>query len=342
MQNSSRAPSGGKLIPLNAGMLKRCDRRQVEKEIQRIVRSVRFEFLEQEGAIRLLGPDMYYHALDPHLSNALNQVDPAISRKDILSYRSRRDLFDLCFEDSWSGCFIAERLRRGLQDDNLVLIHLDDHTDMMSTLLECSHQDVLVDPTTGQSFDPKKPADWETGIHSGSVSIGCFVTPFFFTNSRTYVRHLNNTANASARHYAVIRKPCSYELIPGKRFAAIQLSEGEEAASAGSYVVSSSCEALLDTLPPGRVVVHVDFDYLINDFNGNPRSGAYVPGPTLFEAGRRKLDRFFEALGARRVNVDRWIIATSPGFCSGCHWSPLLNAFEEKIRSHPTICAASG
>jgi hypothetical protein len=332
MQHSPRAQSGGKVIPLNTNMLDRCDRQQIEMAIRRVVRNVRFDFLEQECAIRLLGPDMYYHALDPHLSAALKQFDPQIAADDILSYRLQCDLFDLCFEDSWSGCLIADHLRRSPPNDNLVIIHLDDHTDMMSTLIEYSHEGVLVDPTTGNPFDPKIPADWEIGIYSGSVSIGCFITPFYFADWRTHVRHLKNAA--AVRSCAVIKEPCSYNLIPGKRFAAIRLSDADEGANAGSYAVSSRCEEILDDLPSGKVIVHADLDYFINDFNGNRREGAYVPSPALVEEACRKLDHFFEALRARRVNVDRWIIATSPGFCSACHWARLLDAFAERIHGY--------
>ena len=334
MQRSPRAHSGRNVITLNASMLDRCDRQQIEKAIRRVVRNVRFEFLRQERAIRLLGPDTYYHALDPHLPDALKRFDPQIAVDDILSYRSHGDLFDLCLEDTWSGCLIAKHLRRCRQNDNLIIIHLDDHTDMMSTLLECSHEGTLVDPTTDKPFDPKIPADWETSIYSGSVSIGCFITPFYFGNWRTHVRHLNNAAGASARSCGVNKEPCSYDLIPRKRFAAIQLSDVHEAANAGSYVVSSQCEEILDAMPPGRVIVHIDLDYFINDFNGNPRQGAYIPTPALIEEGRRKLDHFFEVLRTRRVNIDRWIIATSPGFCSACHWAWLLNAIAEEIRGY--------
>ena len=333
-QHTPRGHSGGNVIPLNASMLDGYDRQQIEQAVRSIVRNVRFEFLEQEHAIRLLGPDMYYHALDPHLPAALKRFDSQIGMDDILSYRSQGKLFDLCFEDSWSGFLIADHLRRSRQTDNLVIIHLDDHTDMMSTLLECSPEGVLADPTTGKPFDPKTPADWEDGIYSGSVGIGCFVTPFYFASWRTHVRHLNNAADASARSYGVIKKPRSYELISTKCFAAIQLSDLDEAADAGSYMVSSRCENVLDDLPCGRVIVHVDLDYLVNDFNGNPRDGIYIPTLALIEDGHRKLDRFFQVLDTRRVSVDRWIIATSPGFCSACHWASLLDAFADKIHRY--------
>jgi hypothetical protein len=333
MEYPPQSESAGNVIPLDAWMFDRSDRPQIENAIRKIVRNVRFEILEQERAVRLLGPDMPYHAIDPELPAALERFDPGMTVDDILWYRSSGDLFDLCFEDSWSGYFIADRLGRSAQNGDLVIIHLDDHTDMMSTLLECSQAGDLVDPTTGRPFDPKSPADWVTAIRSGAIGIGCFITPFFFDYRRTHVRHLNNDA-APARSCGVVREPLSYELIPGKWFAAIRLIDGDETAAAGSCVVSSRCEDVLDAMPKGRVIVHVDLDYLINDFNGNPTEVPYIPTPALIEEGRRKLDNFFEALQARRVSVDRWIIATSPGFCSACHWAWLLNAFAEKIQGY--------
>jgi hypothetical protein len=101
---------------------------QIERAIRKLVRNVQFEFLDNECAFRLLGPDMYYHSLDPHLPAALARFDPPVALDDIFSYRSLGGLFDLCLEDSWSGWLIAEQLRRATQTEDLVIIHLDDST----------------------------------------------------------------------------------------------------------------------------------------------------------------------------------------------------------------------
>lgn len=335
MRNSPCPPFGSHIIPLDALVVAGWKRRQIEQAIRKIVRNVRFEFLEKECAFRLLGPDMCYHALDPHLPAVLARFDPPVALEDILSYRSLGDLFDLCLEDSWSGWLIAEQLRRAPQTEDLVIIHVDDHTDMMSTLLECTDEGQLIEPSTLRQFDPEEPTAWETAILCGSIGIGCFVTPFYFGKWQTHVRHLNNAATTTtARSRGVLKKPCSYELIPKKCFAAIRLGDLDDAASVGSYVLGSHCEELLATLPRGRVIVHVDLDYFINDFNGNPRDGTYISSPALVEKALRKVARFFEALHARRVNVDHWIIATSPGFCSACHWASLLNALAKKIHGY--------
>jgi hypothetical protein len=333
MQNTFRVPSGDHVIPIDRKVVDGLDRPQIERAIREIVRNVRFKFLEHECAIHLLGPDMYYHALDPYLTAALARFDPPLTVDDILAYHATGNLFDLCFEDSWSGWAIAEHLRCSPKDEDLVLIHLDDHRDIMSTLLEWSDDSRLIEPSTGQRFDPEMPKDWEIAIAYGSVGIGSFITPFYFGGRRTHVRHLNN-AGTSGHRSSVIRKPCSYELIPGKRFAAVQLTEMNEVPNAGSYVVSSRCDEVLEELPRGRMIVHVDLDFLINDFNGNPRDGAGVSGAAFVQAARCKIDQFFHALHARRVKVDCWIIATSPGFCSALHWDWMLSAFTEKIDAY--------
>ena len=330
IQHTFRVPTGDHVIPVDRKLLDGLDRPQIERAIRKILRSVRFKFLEREGAIRLLGPDMYYHALDPSLTPVLARFDPPLTVHDILAYHAAGDLFDLCFEDSWSGWAIAEHLRHSPKEEDLVLIHLDDHRDAMSTLLECSEDGGLIEPSTRQRFDPEMPEAWETAIAYGSVGIGSFITPFYFGGRRTHVRHLNN-AGTSGHQCSVISKPCSFELIPGRRFAAVQFAAMNEAANSGSYVVSSHCDELLEALPRGRVIVHVDLDFLINDFNGNAREGAIVPCAAFAQAARHKIDHFFQALHARRVKVDSWIIATSPGFCSALHWDWMLKALTEKI-----------
>ena len=71
--------------------------------------------------------------MDPYLQKRLDEM--GMGREDILSYISRSERIDICFEDSWTGYFIAERFEKRRRGDNLTIIHLDDHTDMMATLL---------------------------------------------------------------------------------------------------------------------------------------------------------------------------------------------------------------
>jgi hypothetical protein len=153
---------------LDPSFLQISGRTATEAVLRSIVRSVRFELLPEDGAFRLLGPDLSYHRVDPHLVGALTNLDQRLTPADIGRYRDSRQFFDLCCEDSWTGFFIAKQLRDCERPRQiLVIVHLDDHTDMMSTLLECSGE-VLRDPSTGKIFDPAASEDWESAIESGA------------------------------------------------------------------------------------------------------------------------------------------------------------------------------
>jgi hypothetical protein len=314
---------------LNERLLRERGRAQTERELRRIVRSVRFELLEDEAAFRILGPDTRYHGIDPHLPETLRGFGPGMGLDDVGSYRSCLKTFDLCFEDSWSGYFITGR-RRSEGRGDWVLVHLDDHTDMMSTLLVESGGG-LTDAATGKTFDPAVREDWESAIVSGCVGIGSFITPFFYSDNRVHVRHLNNSPTAASNLERVTREPCRYDLIPGKQFAAIGKHRSSAGDCAGTYLAGGSAERVLASLPRERSIVHIDLDYFINDFNGNPLTGDFLPDPGSRNEARLKMERFFAALHAAASQVDGWIVATSPGFCSAYHWRWLLNELEERI-----------
>lgn len=316
-------------IQLDPDLAHKYGREETEKSLRRIVRSVKFELLENSAAFRLLGPEMSYHEADPHLPAVLRVFNSCLTVADILRYTSSTRHFDLCFEDSWTGYFIAKRCKTWSQPEDLIFIHLDDHTDMMSTLLCCS-RDTLFDPTTSRMFDPTSSGDWEMAIHSGTVNIGNFITPFYYSQRILHVRHINNSAESGDLCY-VSRETCEYELIPGKQFAGISLSAAKGPQSGSTYQSGPDPARVLDGIPGGWIIVHIDLDYFINDFNGASRGPDYIPNEAVRTRACEKIKHFFGALNGLKGRVDRWIIATSPGFCSAFHWEWLLTELKKEI-----------
>jgi hypothetical protein len=96
-------------------------------------------------------------------------------------------------------------------------------------------------------------------------------------------------------------------------------------------MAGSNPDQVLDGTPRGWTMVHIDLDYFINDFNGASRGENYMPDPALRTEAEKKMDRFFESLARLNPAVDRWMIATSPGFCSAIHWEWLLSSIESRI-----------
>lgn len=317
-------------IPLDPSFLRLHGRQRTETELRRIVRSVKFELIEGESAVHLLGPEMSYHEVDPYLQGYLDEM--GMGREDILSYISRTGRVDICFEDSWTGYFIAERLKKNRRGDDLTIIHLDDHTDMMATLLYL-FGDTLVDPTNGATFDPKCTSNWRSAIHSGAIDIGNYMTPLFYSGSHIHICHLNNFPEQSDFRW-ISREPCQYNLIPEKQFATIAKLDSPSPRVVGSYCAASRPDKVLHKNCSGWTIVHIDLDYFINDFNGANRGTGYTPQPALRTMAADKLECFFDALAKADISVDRWIIATSPGFCSAYHWEWLLWEIEQNIEEY--------
>jgi hypothetical protein len=323
-------PISNSPIPLDPSFLRLHSRQRAETELRRIVRSVKFELIERESAVHLLGPEMSYHEVDPYLQGHLDEM--GVGREDILSYLSHSGRIDICFEDSWTGYFIADRFEKNRRGDDLTIIHLDDHTDMMATLLYLSG-DALVDPTNGATFDPKCSSDWRSAIYSGAINIGNYMTPLFYSGSHVHICHVNNSPEQTDFRW-IVREACQYSLIPEKKFATIAKLDSPSPRAVGSYRAASSPDQVLHQNSPGWTIVHIDLDYFINDFNGAHRGTGYTPQPALRTTAAGKLECFFAALAKAEINVDRWIIATSPGFCSAYHWKWLLLEIELNIEEY--------
>jgi hypothetical protein len=318
------------MIPLDAAFVQANGREATELAIRRIVCSIKFEWQKHSHTLKLCGPDMPYHSGDPYLSGFLQRFKHGLRMVDIQTFHSDEGLFDLCFEDSWSGYFIANRIRDQPADEDLVLIHLDDHTDMMPTLLERTDS-AIVDCMLGTQFDAAEPGDWERSIHSGCIGIGNFVTPLYYSRHRVHVRHLNNKGPIEQRPVEIFQDSIAYAPIPDMRFAAIRKGDAVTGGGAGTYGVTNDAWSVFEDFPLGKTLVHIDLDYLVNDFDGNARGAAYRPDDSLVRAGRDKLSRFFDALNHVGRPIDRWIVGTSPGFCSALHWQWMLREIENHI-----------
>lgn len=331
---------GADNIPIALDPASSADGAAIEDRIRRVVRSVRFQVSEDQSAFSILGPDMSYHDADPLLAHGLEFIRPGMSIGEIAGYREMRGVLALCLEDCWSGYFIAPIMAGLRSDEDLILIHLDDHTDMMPTLLE-QIDGTLIDPTYGCIFDPACADSWSRSIGSGCVSIGNFITPLFHGGPRVHVRHLNNAGTETSPQFDVRRSYARYDIIPDKLFATIDWAASDgHAPIDGSYQVGPDATGILAELPGGRVVVHIDFDYFINDFNGNIVGDLPLSPERARATATPKLDAFFAALKDSGVTVDRWILATSPGFCSGRHWRWLFEAITNRIGDSSGVAMA--
>lgn len=301
----------------------------VQKKLQQFARSTKIEVNRNNGRLSLHGTDLAHHKADPHLDKNLNTFAFPIDIENYAECHVSLTKYDFCLEDSWSGYFVAKQIERGCEGESIVFIHLDDHTDMMSTLL-LMHEGVLIDPHSNSIFDPSDTRDWVNSIKGGAVGIGSFVTALYFLKQSFHVLHLNHT-NESSSQLAIRPKRITHPLLPRARFASLDKDTEKSSKPIGTYSAAKTATKLLRDIPKGRVIVHIDLDYFINDYNGNIGS---VPEGT--EKTRRKnalslINDFFDRLEMEEIKVERFIIASSPGFCSSAHWGWLLEEVNKRI-----------
>lgn len=297
-----------------------------------IIRSNRYSFSETLDSVCVHGPDTSYHDIDPYLEHGLDALGIDRARQRLGSFHRRDPHFDLSLEDSWSGRSMSESLAPLDHARPLAVLHLDDHTDMMSTMLERSGAS-LFDPITGREFDPYSPQDWNASIESGAIGIGSFLTPFFYLDRPVKVLHLKDEIG-DAHTQTIVPTTLTHSLLPGRAF--LDISHCEQSGAYGkpqkTYVSAQSIEDLVALIDhEAHLIVHIDLDYFINDFNGNPFEGAYLPGDDLQARAAQKISRLFTALRVSNLTVAKWIIGTSPGFCSAFHWAFLLRTLEQEI-----------
>lgn len=317
-------------ILLNGSAVKLIEENDLDLAIMRIVKSSRWSFDRETLELSVSGPGCEHHRADAELAAVLRQFEQGRAFDAPLMFTATKELFDLCLEDNWTGLFVARELADWNEREPLVLVHLDDHTDMMSTLLEHDRR-ALVDPLTGKAFDPAVPEDWQAAIRSGAITIGSYITALYHLPGQLHVRHLNNFAASRHGCFPVFAGQHRFPLLPGRSFAAIRKRTHGGPDCLGSYLGGPNADRVLADLPPGRVIVHVDLDYFINDFNGNIGTGAPRNTASMREQALRRMDGFFQALKDTGRPVARWIVATSPGFCASRHWQWLLDQLTAAI-----------
>ena len=317
-------------IHLYETAVKSLEDRGLDLAIMRIVKSSRWSFDRASLELSVSGPGCEHHDADTELASVLRHFEHGRACEAPLMFTAAKDAFDLCLEDNWTGLFVARELTEWDEREPLILVHLDDHTDMMSTLLERRGR-ALVDPLTGKMFDPSVPEDWRDAIASGAITIGSYITALYYLKRPLHVRHLNNFMTSRHGCFPVFAGQERYPLLPGRSFATIRKRTNGGPDCLGSYLGGPDPSLVLAELPPGQVIVHIDLDYFINDFNGNMDAGAPLNIADMRAQASRRLEGFFQALKNAGRPVKRWIVATSPGFCAARHWQWLLDQLTAAI-----------
>lgn len=296
--------------------------------------------------IRLDRPQSADFYVDPALEQGLAWWGPEGHAASIHGLVRRDSGFQLSLDDSWTlydwSIWLTGKLGRGEASDEVVILHVDDHTDFM-TPRAARHGAAWTDLITGRAFDLLGPETVRAAILSGAVGIGSFMAPFLHKVARCEFRHLSQSAITRSPEPVKRIALCDEEdtlLRPGVLRPAVALEPVDAENLSGvshRYVVTHRVDEWIGGLPEGPILLHIDMDYFNNRYDRDSDWHASVAprhDPDLPEMSQA-MDELFAALDRAGVTarIESVAVALSPGFFPAEFWQPLTDRLASRLRT---------
>lgn len=298
--------------------------------------------MAEDGWLVALGwqndPERYK---DPDILKGLRWWSPGLTISDVPFAVRQECGFQLALNDCWSllawSRWLSSRVAQHEVPSELVVLHVDDHDDLMSPLIVQS-EGCWTDAITRKEFSLLKPASVSSAIESGAVGIGSFIVPLLYQVPHVHIRHLCVTEYSTSRRgfYRFEQDGVRDDLLaPGaiRQSARLQRIPACTSSVEHSYRVTSNHCEWLEGLPDAPVLLHLDLDFFNNRFNGdsNWRNRAARHDPPLTDI-LTSVDTVFTSLTAEGV-LDRVVdmtVAISPRFFPAEFWEPTVDV----VRAH--------
>jgi hypothetical protein len=227
---------------------------------------------------------------------------------------------------------------QGKSPFEVVVLHVDDHDDLMSPRI-WQHEDIWIDAITKNEIDLLRSDTIYTAIKSGSIGIGSFIVPLLHHIPKVHIRHLCSTEYSVSRkgRYLLQRSTVPDDLLNlhMNRLATKLIPEVDQKFYPDStYSVAASLDEWLTDLPDAPILLHIDLDYFNNRFNGDSDWELHAcrhDPPEQKVLG--SIDAMFNALADWQIfnRIEDIAVAISPGFFPAEFWSLAIDRIHYNI-----------
>ncbi|MFW5804737.1 MAG: hypothetical protein ACOCWG_05860, partial [bacterium] len=278
------------------------------------------------------------------LSNGLKWWDSNITLMDIpFSFKmGQHGLITLL--DSWSLLSWSRWLSSpaNTQHKEIILLHLDDHQDLMSPKVGFNNG-LYYDFITNKQINFNDQNSVINSILSGSIGIGSMITPLVYMVNKIHIFHWKQTINKQLKHggYRLSKKFITEPILcdSTSRISIELLKENDiNITNNSSYFLSSSIEEIIEKLPKNiPIFLHVDMDFFNNRYNGSSNweenFDKHDPG---IEEQQVIMRKFFETLSAYDLisRITNTAIAISPGFYPVEYWKLGMDSLIKEAIQH--------
>lgn len=245
-------------------------------------------------------------------------------------------------EDQWSVLSWARYFERegGGIPDEIVLIHLDDHQDMMSPRIGIGLHKELFDLIMGNRVFLNNSESIIRAIQSGAIGKGSILTPLIWAIRKVHVRHLCLREHPCENYLIKKTLFCDEVLSDEKNRIKIELEplgDGAVCSDIASYRVTPNPDYVFEGLPESApILLHIDMDYFSNPFDGNSdwRDGN---GRHNYSLGQQRdlIDKFILALSGASIigRIKDVSVCISPSFYPAESWATVIPYLFEKLGS---------
>lgn len=280
----------------------------------------------------------YMH--DPDIRKGLEWWRPGTRVRGIPSEKRLLEKGLFALEDQWIPLSWSNYFQKsGSIPKELVLLHIDDHQDMMAPRIGKRLDERFVDFITGDHFSLLKPETVEAAIVSGALGKGSILTPLIWQVSKIHVRHL--TLRPAPYTTYTLKKALQQDIILGHPLQRISVqcenTERDSLLSSSNYLATSNVDTWLSHIPDNvDIFLHIDMDFFNNRFDGNSswqETGRRVHDINLIEQ-QRLLKEIFVGLNKRalQTRIKDVSICLSPSFFPAEFWEPMSEMLFQECR----------
>ena len=298
-------------------------------------------------AVRLTWPDFAEFFVDPLVPSQLGWWAPGVRLGEMRRAVVGSESAQLSLDDAWTlfawSRWLGARCGAGGSPAGVVIVHIDDHRDMMTPRVAWDGTQ-WSDLLTGRRFAVSDPESVRAAVLSGAVGVGSFFAPLLHELPGLVVRHLSQSAAQAedGREWALVREAVADTVLePGRTRPGIRRElVGPDpwragGGASGRYRFTRNYHWCFSDLPPGPVLLHIDMDYFNNRYD---RDSDWRDRPTRLDPCGTdilaKIDELFAALKDFKVigRVESVAVALSPGFFPAEYWP----ASVERLQQHLT------
>lgn len=282
------------------------------------------------------------YAHDESLKTGLEWWQERTRVRDICAQYRFLDRGILALEEQWVPLSWSRTFQSiGEIPNELVLLHIDDHQDMMAPRVGKRLDGKMVDYITGNHIDFLDPDSVKKAIESGAIGKGSILTPLIWLIPKIHIRHLTFRPHPNTTYKIDKTTFSDNVLFSSKNRIGLHFldTSWENLNQQSSYVVTPNFDTWLHEIPEDiPVFLHFDLDYFNNRFDGNSRwredSSARSFDPQ-FTKQKQHLKRIVR--GIKQKNLQDRIIDTSigisPGFFPAEFWEPMVNEIYNDLRT---------